>query len=79
MNPNGPNVQMLDVVAQRLSDDLCGRLVFVGGAVAGCLSPTLRSPRSGRLQMPRMSSRPGWAQRRPGCSFYAAMPLLLKK
>jgi predicted nucleotidyltransferase len=37
MNPNDPNVQMLDVVAQRLGDDLCGHLVFVGGAVAGLL------------------------------------------
>lgn len=37
MNPNDPNVQMLDVVAQRLGDDLCRRLVFVGGAVAGLL------------------------------------------
>jgi predicted nucleotidyltransferase len=37
MNPNDPNVQMLDVVAQRLGDELCGRLVFVGGAVAGLL------------------------------------------
>jgi predicted nucleotidyltransferase len=37
VNPNDPNVQMLDVVAQRLGDDLCSRLVFVGGAVAGLL------------------------------------------
>lgn len=37
MNPSDPNVQMLDVVAQRLGDDLCSRLVFVGGAVAGLL------------------------------------------
>ena len=37
MNPNDPNVQMLDVVAQRLGDDLCSPLVFVGGAVAGLL------------------------------------------
>ena len=37
MNPNDPNVQMLDVVAQRLGDDLCSRLVFLGGAVAGLL------------------------------------------
>jgi hypothetical protein len=37
MNPNDPNVQMLDVVAERLGDDLCSRLVFVGGAVAGLL------------------------------------------
>jgi len=37
VNPNDPNVQMLDIVAERLGDDLCGRLVFVGGAVAGLL------------------------------------------
>lgn len=37
MNPNDSNVQMLDVVAERLGDDLCSRLVFVGGAVAGLL------------------------------------------
>jgi predicted nucleotidyltransferase len=37
MNPNDPNVQLLAIVAQRLGDDLCGRLVFVGGAVAGLL------------------------------------------
>jgi hypothetical protein len=37
MNANDPNVQMLDIVAERLGDDLCGRLVFVGGAVAGLL------------------------------------------
>jgi len=37
MNPNDPNVQMLDVVAARLGEDLCRELVFVGGAVAGLL------------------------------------------
>lgn len=37
MNPNDPNVQMLDVVAERLGGELCRRLVFVGGAVAGLL------------------------------------------
>jgi predicted nucleotidyltransferase len=37
MNPNDPNVQMLDTVAARLGDELCARLVFVGGAVAGLL------------------------------------------
>lgn len=37
MNANDPNVQMLDIVAEHLGDDLCGRLVFVGGAVAGLL------------------------------------------
>jgi predicted nucleotidyltransferase len=35
--PSDPNVQMLDVIAQRLGDDLSSRLVFVGGAVAGLL------------------------------------------
>jgi len=37
MNPNDPNVQMLDLVAARLREDLCRELVFVGGAVAGLL------------------------------------------
>ena len=37
MNANDPNVQMLDIVAERLGDDLCRRLVFVGGSVAGLL------------------------------------------
>lgn len=37
MNPNDPNVLMLDVVAARLGEDLCRQLVFVGGAVAGLL------------------------------------------
>ena len=37
MNPNDPNAQMLDIVAERLGSDLCDRLVFVGGAVAGLL------------------------------------------
>lgn len=37
MNPNDPNVRMLDVVAARLGEDLCRELVFLGGAVAGLL------------------------------------------
>jgi predicted nucleotidyltransferase len=37
VNPNDPNAQMLDIVAKRLGSDLCDRLVFVGGAVAGLL------------------------------------------
>jgi len=37
MSENDPNVQMLDIVAERLGDGLCGRLVFVGGDVAGLL------------------------------------------
>jgi predicted nucleotidyltransferase len=37
MNPNDPNVQMLEIVAARLGEALCEQLVFVGGAVAGLL------------------------------------------
>jgi predicted nucleotidyltransferase len=37
MNANDPNVVMLEVVAERLGDDLRDEMVFVGGAVAGLL------------------------------------------
>ena len=37
MNPNDPNVVLLEVVAQHLGDALREQLVFVGGAVAGLL------------------------------------------
>lgn len=37
MNPNDPNVVMLEIVANRLGDALRHELVFVGGAVAGLL------------------------------------------
>lgn len=37
MNPNDPNVVMLEVVAERLGEQLRDDLVFVGGAVAGLL------------------------------------------
>jgi predicted nucleotidyltransferase len=37
VNPNDPNVLMLDAVAERLGSDLCEQLVFVGGAVVGLL------------------------------------------
>jgi len=37
MNPNDPNIALLEVVAERLGDDLCRQMVFVGGAVAGLL------------------------------------------
>jgi predicted nucleotidyltransferase len=37
MNANDPNVVLLEVVAERLGDDLCEEMVFVGGAVAGLL------------------------------------------
>lgn len=37
MNPNDPNVALLELVAQRLGAELRERLVFVGGAVAGLL------------------------------------------
>ena len=37
MNANDPNVTLLEVVAERLGDDLRSEMVFVGGAVAGLL------------------------------------------
>lgn len=37
MNPNDPNVALLEVVANHLGAELLGELVFVGGAVAGLL------------------------------------------
>ena len=37
LNPNDPNVAMLEVVAHRLGDALRRRLVFTGGAVVGLL------------------------------------------
>lgn len=37
MNPNDPNVASLEVVAERLGNDLRESMVFVGGAVAGLL------------------------------------------
>ena len=35
MNANDPNVALLEIVAERLGDDLREELVFVGG-VCGC-------------------------------------------
>lgn len=37
MNPNDPNVAMIEIVAGNLGDGLRSELVFVGGAVAGLL------------------------------------------
>lgn len=37
MNPNDPNVALIEIVAERLGDDLRENVVFVGGAVAGLL------------------------------------------
>lgn len=37
MNPNDPNVAMMELVAERLGEPLRAKLVFVGGAVAGLL------------------------------------------
>jgi predicted nucleotidyltransferase len=37
MNPNDPNVMLLELVADRLGGELRSELVFVGGAVAGIL------------------------------------------
>lgn len=48
LNPNDPNVVMLELVARRLGPDLCSKFAFVGGAVAGLLitdpaNPPIRS------------------------------------
>jgi len=37
LNPNDPNIQLLEIVAQRLGAELCTELVFVGGAITGLL------------------------------------------
>lgn len=37
MNPNDPNVVMMETVAERLGEELRDTMVFVGGAVAGLL------------------------------------------
>lgn len=37
LNPNDPNVVMLELVARRLGAQLCSQFAFVGGAVAGLL------------------------------------------
>lgn len=37
LNPNDPNVLMLELVASRLGPQLCHQFAFVGGAVAGLL------------------------------------------
>lgn len=37
MNANDPNVALLEIVAERLGDNLREEMVFVGGAVAGLL------------------------------------------
>ena len=37
MNPNDPNIHLLEIVAERLGDELCNELVFVGGSVTGLL------------------------------------------
>lgn len=48
LNPNDPNVAMLELVARRLGAELCNRFAFVGGAIAGLLitdpaNPPIRS------------------------------------
>lgn len=44
MNPDDPNVAMLELVAHRLGDALRSELVFVGGAIAGLLITDTASP-----------------------------------
>ncbi|MGB4117980.1 MAG: hypothetical protein WBK51_15675 [Polaromonas sp.] len=48
LNPNDPNVVMLELVARRLGVDLCHQFAFVGGSVVGLLvtdpaNPPIRS------------------------------------
>jgi hypothetical protein len=48
LNPNDPNVVMLELVARRLGADLCSQFAFVGGAIVGLLitdpaNPSIRS------------------------------------
>ena len=38
MNPNDPNVAMMELVAERLGNELRERLVFIGGEMAGTLT-----------------------------------------
>ena len=47
MNANDPNIALLEIVAERLDDELREAMVFVGGAIAGLLitdpaMPTIR-------------------------------------
>ncbi len=44
VNPNDPNIFMLDLVAQRMGPALCEGMVFVGGAAAGLLITDLALP-----------------------------------
>ena len=37
MNPNDPNVALVEIVAERLGEALCNEVVFVDGAIAGLL------------------------------------------
>ena len=48
LNPNDPNVVMLELVARRLGVDLCSQFAFVGGSIVGLLvtdpgNPPIRS------------------------------------
>jgi predicted nucleotidyltransferase len=44
LKPNDPNVLMLERVARHFGEDLCKRMVFVGGAAAGLLITDLAVP-----------------------------------
>lgn len=51
LNPNDPNVVMLELVARRLGADLCSKFAFVGGAVVGLLITDPANPPFDRLKM----------------------------
>lgn len=44
MNPNDPNVQMIEAAVQSLGGDLCERVVFVGGSTTGLLITEVSRP-----------------------------------
>ena len=46
MNPNDPNVSLLEWAAEQLGEALLEQLVFVGGAVAGVLITDQAMPES---------------------------------
>ena len=71
MNPNDPNVVLLERAAEQLGEALLEQLVFVGGAVAGvlvtdpampeirrgCCTGCARPPPTGRRPTPDRAAR----------------------
>jgi len=71
MNANDPNVALLEVVAERLGDDLRDEMVFVGGAVAGLLitdpaMPAIRPTEDVDLVCQAVVAQPAFTDALPG-------------